>query len=303
MQHESGATLDVQATCIDAGGHRTEAVKAFVRDRRIRRPLAIFGAVPNNAPVLSKGKMQGHRLAGRYDKRGVLIQHVGTVGIKHTLYARLSTDADKAPENRLGHFSDELPPEYFAGLVSESYNPSKTASRRSAAPATNRSTPSSMPTPPPTTRSCGCTRHQGRLGSAGSAARKETGKPRGGTSRPARKTGAITAAPGAAEAGPRQRIRKRMEAMTDPENDILIRFLAALRDAGASFTEEVAITAEQQMRQQFGGERHYIPRAPKWGKALALGSAIRSGRTSRKRCVKVGVSRSYGFKLAVVKLK
>jgi phage terminase large subunit GpA-like protein len=125
VQHESGATLDVQATCIDAGGHRTEAVKAFVRDRRIRRPLAIFGAVPNNAPVISKGKMQDIDWRGRYDKRGVLIQHVGTVGIKHTLYARLSTDADKTPDQRLGHFSDELPKEYFAGLVSESYNPSK----------------------------------------------------------------------------------------------------------------------------------------------------------------------------------
>lgn len=125
VQHESGATLEVQATCIDAGGHRTEAVKAFVRDRRIRRPLAIFGAVPNNAPVLSKGKMQDIDWKGRYDKRGVLIQHVGTVGIKHTLYARLSTDADKTPDQRLGRFSDELPKEYFAGLVSESYNPSK----------------------------------------------------------------------------------------------------------------------------------------------------------------------------------
>jgi phage terminase large subunit GpA-like protein len=125
VQHESGATLEVQATCIDAGGHRTEAVKAFVRDRRIRRPLAIFGAVPNNAPVISKGKMQDIDWRGRYDKRGVLIQHVGTVGIKHTLYARLSTDADKTPDQRLGHFSDELPKEYFAGLVSESYNPSK----------------------------------------------------------------------------------------------------------------------------------------------------------------------------------
>jgi hypothetical protein len=94
-----------------------------------------------------------------------------------------------------------------------------------------------------------------------------------------------------------------MEAMTDPENDILIRFLAALRDAGASFTEEVALTAEQQMRQQFGGERHYIPRAPKRGKALALGSAIRSGANISEAMRKVGVSRSYGFKLAVVKLR
>jgi len=125
VQHETGLILDVQATCIDAGGHRTEAVKAFVRDRKIRRPLAIFGAVPNNAPVLSKGKMQDVDWRGRYDKRGVMIHHVGTVAIKHLLFSRLSTDADKTPENRLVHFSDQFPHEYFAGLVSEQYNPSK----------------------------------------------------------------------------------------------------------------------------------------------------------------------------------
>ena len=94
--------------------------------------------------------MQDIDWKGRYDKRGVLIQHVGTVGIKliHALCAPFHRRRQGA-RNRLGHFSDELPPEYFAGLVSESYNPAKTASRRSAAPATNRWTPSSMPTPPP----------------------------------------------------------------------------------------------------------------------------------------------------------
>ena len=128
-----------------------------MRDRRIRRPLAIFGAVPNNAPVLSKGQDAGHRLEGRYDKRGVLIQHVGTVGIKHTPLCpaihRRRQGAREPPRPLLRRTA--------AGILrrpaSESYNPSKTASRRSAAPATNRSTPSSMPTPPPTTRSCGCT--------------------------------------------------------------------------------------------------------------------------------------------------
>jgi len=124
-ENGNGAILKVEATAIDAGGHRTEAVKAFVRDRRIKRPMAIFGAVPNNAPVLSKGKMQDVDWKGRLDKRGVMIHHVGTVGIKHWLYSRLSTDADKDPEHRLAHLSDQLPPEYFAGLVSESYNPSK----------------------------------------------------------------------------------------------------------------------------------------------------------------------------------
>lgn len=125
IQHANGGLLRVQATAIDAGGHRTEAVKAFVRSRQISRPLAIFGAVPNNAPVLSKPKAQDVTWRGTTDRKGVMIQHVGTVAVKHMLFARLSTDADKPTEDRLVHFSDELPPEYFAGLISETYNPAK----------------------------------------------------------------------------------------------------------------------------------------------------------------------------------
>jgi phage terminase large subunit GpA-like protein len=125
IEHASGALLRAEAMAIDAGGHRTEAVKAFVRSRRVRRPMAIFGAIPNNAPVLSKGKLQDINWRGQLDKRGVLIHHVGTVAVKHLLFSRLSTDAEKQPDARLVHFSDELPPEYFTGLVSETYNPAK----------------------------------------------------------------------------------------------------------------------------------------------------------------------------------
>jgi phage terminase large subunit GpA-like protein len=125
IEHASGALLRPEATAIDAGGHRTEAVKAFVRSRRVRRPMAIFGAIPNNAPVLSKGKLQDINWRGQMDKRGVLIHHVGTVAVKHLLFSRLSTDAEKQADARLVHFSDELPPEYFTGLVSETYNPAK----------------------------------------------------------------------------------------------------------------------------------------------------------------------------------
>lgn len=125
IEHETGALIRVEAHAIDAGGHRTEDVKAFVRSRRTRRPLCIFGAVPNNAPVLSKGKMEDVNHRGKLDRRGVMIHHVGTVGIKHWLYSRLSTDADKQPDARMVHLSDELPPDYFGGLVSETYNPTK----------------------------------------------------------------------------------------------------------------------------------------------------------------------------------
>lgn len=125
IQHASGATLRVEAYAHDMGGHRTEAVKHYVRQRRVRRPMAIFGAVANNAPVLGKGKMADVDWRGRLDKRGVLTYQVGTVAAKHWLYGRLSTDAEKDSDTRVTHFSDELDPSFFAGLVSETYNPAK----------------------------------------------------------------------------------------------------------------------------------------------------------------------------------
>lgn len=125
IEHASGALMRIDGGALDLGGHRTEAGKAFIRAKKLRRFIGIFGAVPNNAPVLSKGKLQDVNWRGQLDKRGVMIYHVGTVGIKHMLYGRLSTDADKTNDQRLVHFSDELAPEFFTGLVSESYNPSK----------------------------------------------------------------------------------------------------------------------------------------------------------------------------------
>ncbi|MGZ4956129.1 MAG: terminase gpA endonuclease subunit, partial [Methylobacter sp.] len=125
IEHINGHALPIEATAIDAGGHRTEAVKDFVRRRMIRRPMVIFGAVPNNAPVLSKPKAQDVNWRGQYNKRGVMIQHVGTVAVKNKLFGRMATDGDKPKEARLLHFSEDLPKEYFTGIVSETFNPAK----------------------------------------------------------------------------------------------------------------------------------------------------------------------------------
>jgi phage terminase large subunit GpA-like protein len=125
IEHAGGGLLRVEATAIDAAGHRTQAVYNFVRRRLIRRPMAIFGAKTNNAPVLSKGKLQDINWRGQLDKRGVTTHQVGTVSIKHLLYSRISTDTEKQNEARFIHLSDELPPEYFTGLVSEIYDPIK----------------------------------------------------------------------------------------------------------------------------------------------------------------------------------
>lgn len=125
IERMDGALLRLDAGLIDIGGHRTEAVKAFVRSGRVRRLLAGFGATANNAPVLGKGKAVDVNWRGKLDPRGVQIHQVGTVAIKHLLYSWLSADADRQPEQRRIRFSEQLPPEYFGGLVSETYNPVK----------------------------------------------------------------------------------------------------------------------------------------------------------------------------------
>lgn len=125
IEHASGSLMRVDAVAVDIGGHRTEAVKHWVRRRLARRAMAIFGAVQNNAPILGKPRLADINWRGQLDKRGVQIWQVGTVAAKHQLYALLSTDADKAAEQRRLHFSHELEPQYFQGLTAEVYDPKK----------------------------------------------------------------------------------------------------------------------------------------------------------------------------------
>lgn len=125
IEHSTGALLRIDGSAQDMLGHRTEAVKAFVRSQRLRRHIAIFGATANNAPPLGKGKLQEINWRGNLDKRGVHAYPVGTVAIKNMLYSLLGADADKQPDARRVRFSDELSRDYFGGLTSETYNPKK----------------------------------------------------------------------------------------------------------------------------------------------------------------------------------
>jgi phage terminase large subunit GpA-like protein len=125
IQHALGGLLRVEALLQDGAGHRTEAVKNFVRRHQLRRHLIGFGAKANNAPVLNKGRLQDINWKGQIDKKGITVHQVGTVGIKHLLYGHLSADADKPASARKVRFSEDLPRDYFEGLVSEVYDPRK----------------------------------------------------------------------------------------------------------------------------------------------------------------------------------
>ena len=125
IEHESGAELKVIASAIDTGGHRGEAVKNFVRSKRIQCPIAVHGAVKVNAQPLSKGSMQDVTWKGVLDKQGVALHSVGTIEIKHHLFSRMQNDSGKDRDSITLHFSDQLSDEYFAGIISETYNKDK----------------------------------------------------------------------------------------------------------------------------------------------------------------------------------
>lgn len=52
--HPTGATLKIEATCIDSGGHHTQAVYEFCRPRYARRVFAIKGASGPDRPIWPK---------------------------------------------------------------------------------------------------------------------------------------------------------------------------------------------------------------------------------------------------------
>ena len=120
--HESGHELPISGTLIDIGGHRGEAVKNYVRSKRIRCAIAGFGSTKINAQPLSKGSLQDVNFKGIYDKKGVMIHSVGTVEIKHIIFGRLVSDAEKLPEDRMLRVSNQFDDSYFAGIISESYD-------------------------------------------------------------------------------------------------------------------------------------------------------------------------------------
>jgi phage terminase large subunit GpA-like protein len=118
IERADGKLLPIQSTAIDSG-YKTGDVYNFVRQKRIKRPFAIKGASTINAEILSKGRAVDVNFRGASDKFGVMVFTVGVHLIKDELFMRISNDTDRQPDERLMHFSDELPREYFGGVLSE----------------------------------------------------------------------------------------------------------------------------------------------------------------------------------------
>lgn len=118
-----GKTLRIEATAIDTGGHHTHAVYAFVRSNAVRRAIAVKGASTPGRTILGKPSHQDVNWRGQTIKKGVALYSVGVDTAKHLLYNRLNGDADKDPNERKVHFSQQLEASYYDQLVAETFNP------------------------------------------------------------------------------------------------------------------------------------------------------------------------------------
>jgi phage terminase large subunit GpA-like protein len=122
IEHECGALLHVSALAVDTGGHRGEAVKAWVREQRQRSAMAIFGSRNRHAKTLGTPQKVDLNWKGRLDKRGAEIYAVGSSQIKGHLYGLLASDEGKPLEQRAVRFSHELTDFYFKQLTAETWD-------------------------------------------------------------------------------------------------------------------------------------------------------------------------------------
>lgn len=120
-----GQALEVEATAIDSGGHFTHEVYQYVRQRLIRRPMAIKGASSPGRPLLNRGSFVDVNARGRVIKKGVRVWLVGADTAKHLLYNRLASDEGHPAEDRSLHFSDGLSLDYYRQLTGEVFDPEK----------------------------------------------------------------------------------------------------------------------------------------------------------------------------------
>jgi phage terminase large subunit GpA-like protein len=114
--HPTGAVLKIEATCIDSGGHHTQAVYDFTRPRFSRRVFAIKGIGGPNKPIWPKKATRN--VAKKTD-----VFVIGVDQAKSVMQARLLIAVEDPVAGAPGycHFprADVYDQAYFAGLTVE----------------------------------------------------------------------------------------------------------------------------------------------------------------------------------------
>ena len=113
---EDGRKLNIEVCCIDSGGHHTQEVYGYSRERAAMGVIAIKGMGQKGKPPLGKASKVDINFKGRAMKNGAQLFPVGVDGVKSLLFGRLKHN-DPGPGYL--HFYPTVGPDYFSELTSE----------------------------------------------------------------------------------------------------------------------------------------------------------------------------------------
>ncbi len=113
---EDGRKLNIEVCCIDSGGHHTQEVYGYARERAAMGVIAIKGMGQKGKPPLGKPSKVDINFKGRAMKNGAALYPVGVDGVKSLLFARLKHN-DPGPGYL--HFYPTVGPDYLQELTAE----------------------------------------------------------------------------------------------------------------------------------------------------------------------------------------
>jgi len=105
--HPVGIDLDIKSTCVDSGGHHTNSVYTFCKQRMSRRVYAIKGVGGKDRAMVGRPSKSNIGKVNLYP--------LGSDTLKNHVYGRLNIQDGSG----MIHFPKHLDEEYFAQLTSE----------------------------------------------------------------------------------------------------------------------------------------------------------------------------------------
>ena len=108
IKSKTGLYLNIACSCIDSGGHHTQAVYEFCRSRAVRGVFAIKGLNQANKPIVGR--------PSRNNRHKLRFYPLGVDTAKEVIYSRLRITE---PGPGYYHFPTERDREYFLQLTAE----------------------------------------------------------------------------------------------------------------------------------------------------------------------------------------
>jgi len=122
-----GVSMRITSMAVDAG-YLPDEVLNFTRTKRNRGVFATKGASARGRQIISRPSKVDFNRRGVVIKGGAELWLVGVDSAKHRFFARLASDRKRGmASERLIHFKEALPDDYFMQLTAEIYDPNKRA--------------------------------------------------------------------------------------------------------------------------------------------------------------------------------